>query len=148
MPKLSELQQHGFVPVHAERNLLILRQDGSKATSATERGYELNEEDPVQSERYVDLNEALSSSAKEPKRLEQVFSGPNERQRERAWQKWKEAQKQDRARRRRRMWQRVKYGAGGVGVAFGVVYLAGVGAEMNRGRAKVVVPSGEEARRF
>ena len=143
LPKLIELQHRGFVPVHAERNLLILRQDAAKMGSAVERGFENSEEDPVQSERYVELNDNETSSAKEPKRLEQVFSGTSERHRERAWQKWKEQQKQERARKRRRFGRAVRWSAGGVMLSGAVVYLAGVGAEVrqNRGRGKVVVTS-------
>jgi hypothetical protein len=145
LPKLIELQHRGFLPVHAERNLLILRQDGGKnASLGVSEG---SEEEVVQSERFVDLLEGRPSSqesdAKEPKRLEPVFSGASEKQRERAWRKWKEEQRQESRRRRRRFGRAVRFVGGGVVLSGAVVYLAGVGAEVrqHRGRGKVVVMS-------
>jgi len=156
LPKLIELQHRGFVPVHAERNLLILRQDSTKSAAAAPISeQETSDEDHIQAERFIDLhnNSASSSSSaapaeglNEPRRLEQVYSG-SERHRERAWQKWKEAQRAERQRKRRRFGRAVKWTGGGVVLSAGVVYLAGVGAEVrqNRGRGKVVV-TGEEGR--
>ena len=113
------------------------------------------EEDPVQSERYIDLKESTSASTEakvgEAKRVEPVFSGRqvmDHASRERAWRKWKEAQKQERMRRRRRAGRAVRFVASGVVLSAGIVYLAGVGSELrnNRGRAKIVITS-DEARR-
>jgi hypothetical protein len=139
LPKLIELQHRGFVPVHAERNLLILRQDTAKVAAdtipvATERS-----DDPVKNETMAEES-AVGSGAKEPRRLEPVFSGSHKNH-EKVWRRWKEAKRQARHARRRRFRRAVKFVAGGVVLSGAVIYLAGVGAEVrqNRGRGKVVV---------
>jgi hypothetical protein len=113
---------------------------------AEEHGYAANDE-AVLSERYIEIDQnAARTSGKEPKRMESVYSGVSEKQRERAWQKWKEAQKQERMRRKRKIGRAVRWTAGGVVLSGAVVYLAGVGAEVrgNRGRGKVVVARRDE----
>jgi hypothetical protein len=137
LPKLIELQHRGFVPVHAERNLLILRQDTTKSTSEDARGFTPGE-DPVKNEPVADES-ATGTGTKEPRRLEPIFSGGKNR--EKAWRRWKEARSAARRARRRRFGRAVKFVAGGVVLSGAVIYLAGVGAEvrLNRGRGKVVL---------
>lgn len=138
LAKLIELQHRGFTPVHAERNLLILRQDASKTA---EKAFDASEE-PVKTETPAEDAATETATAKEPKRLEPVFSGkPSHRNMEKAWRRWKEAKRQARQARRRRFGRAVKFVAGGVVLSGAVIYLAGVGAEVrhNRGRGKVVV---------
>ncbi|KIW06162.1 hypothetical protein, variant [Verruconis gallopava] len=138
LPKLVKWQHQGFVPVHAEGNLLILRQDAESKADANS-AFDLSDA-LVQEESVADDGKPVET--KEPKRLEPVFSGRySQKYAENAWRKWKDMRRQARIAQRRRFKRVIKFMAGCVVVSGAMIYIAGVVAEVrhDRGRRKFVV---------
>jgi len=155
LPKLKSLREAGFVPVHVDRNLLMLRKEAPSgiAGGATE-AFQFDEE-PVQHESLAE-----KSMPKQRRKLEPVFSGgkrtgnshaqfwrelPRNREEE-GGRSREEGERMDRGarramrsfRRKRRFARVIFYTTSGILVLGTATYIAGVGAEVNRGR-KVVV---------
>ena len=139
LPELQKLRSSGpgFSPVHVERNLMILRQsrpmrpfslDTVKSFEMGSQSTEVNGDD---------IPKSVSVGPK-AKRLEPVFSGRQNAKEPWLGKQFKKQRHEAGQRRKYRFKRAAKMTAATVGVVVAGIYVAGVGAEISKGR-KVVI---------